>query len=143
MSIQLRKDQILSELSKISDPDERYRYIISKGKSCGTLDEQFKLDKHLIEGCMSKAWLVAENREGQIFFRIDSEAAIVKGIMAILAYVYSTSTPEEILSLPPDFLKEGGITEHLSLNRRNGLTSVIKQMRLYAFAFKAVLSKNS
>ena len=136
MSILMRKEKILGELTAITDTDERYKYMISKGRALPEIAAEQKLQKFLVEGCMSQAWLVPVLKDGKIFFQVDSEAAIVKGIMAILSEVYSDSTPDEILSLSPEFLKEGGITEHLSMNRRNGLSSVVKQMRLYATVLK-------
>ena len=135
MSINERKNKVLAELSEISDVDERYKYMIAKGRALPDLKSDQKDKKYLIEGCMSQAWLVPHLEEGRVIFHVDSEAAIVKGIMAILAEVYSGGTPEEILGLSPEFLKEGGISEHLSMNRRNGLSSVVKQMRLYATVF--------
>jgi cysteine desulfuration protein SufE len=90
---------------------------------------------------MSRAWLVPEFKEGKLYFHVDSEAAIVKGIMAILIAVYSGNNPEDNLTLSADFLKEGGITEHLSMNRRNGLSSVVRQMILYSITFKALNKK--
>lgn len=138
INIAEKKDKILTELSAITDTDERYRYIINKGRSLTELAPEKLEDKYLIEGCISRAWLIPEFRDGKIYFLGHSEAAIVKGIMAILIEVYSGNTPQENLSLSPDFLREGGITEHLSMNRRNGLSSVVKQMMLYSTAFKAL-----
>jgi cysteine desulfuration protein SufE len=135
MSITDKKDRILKVLSEIQDTDSRYRFIIAKGKALPELTEAQKLDKFLITGCLSKAWLVPELLDGKVLFRADSEAAIVKGIMAILVEVYSGNSPKEILSLSPEFLKEGGISEHLSLNRRNGLSSFVKQIMLYASVY--------
>ena len=87
---------------------------------------------------MSQAWLIPEFKDGRLYFYVDSDAAIVKGIMALLISVYSGNLPAENLALSPDFLKEGGVTEHLSMNRRNGLSSVVKQIMLYSTAFKAL-----
>lgn len=138
MDIQAKKRHILQELAVIDNTDERYRFIIAKGRGLPELTETQRDDKFLIQGCMSKAWLIPELRDGRIYFAADSEAAIVKGIMAILVEVYSGNTPSENLGLSPEFLREGGITEHLSMNRRNGLSSVLKQIMLYSTAYKAL-----
>ncbi|MCX6116212.1 MAG: SufE family protein, partial [Proteobacteria bacterium] len=132
ISITQKKDRLIQEMAKISDVDERYRFIIAKGKSLPEISSNDRLDKFLIAGCLSKAWLIPKFDGKTLEFSADSEAAIVKGIMALLLDVYSQNSPAEILSLSPDFLKEAGITEHLSMNRRNGLSGVIKQVMLYA-----------
>jgi cysteine desulfuration protein SufE len=133
-----KKDKILRDLGGINSSDERYKFIIDMGRKLPNLTDAQREDKYLIEGCMSRAWLVPEFKDGRLHFYIDSEAAIVKGIMAILVAVYSGNKPDENLTLSADFLKEGGITEHLSMNRRNGLSSVVRQMLLYSITFKAL-----
>jgi cysteine desulfuration protein SufE len=137
-SIIEKKNEVLKVLSEITDSDERYRFIIAKGRKLPKVDESFKVEKFLVEGCISRAWLIPEFRDGRVFFHADSEAEIVKGIMAILLEVYSGNSASENLTLSPEFLREGGITEHLSMNRRNGLSSVVKQIMLYSKAFKAL-----
>jgi len=136
--IQEKKQNILNELAPITSNDERYKYIIEMGRKLPALDDVKRADKFLIEGCMSRAWLVPEYKNGKLYFYVDSEAAIVKGIMAILVAVYSGNSPADNLTLPADFLKDGGITEHLSMNRRNGLSNVVRQIMLYSTAFKAL-----
>lgn len=133
-----KKQNILAQLATIESTDDRYKFIIEMGRKLPVLTDVQRQDKFLIEGCMSRAWLVPELKDGKIYFHVDSEAAIVKGIMAILVAVYSGNSPEENLSLSAEFLKEGGITEHLSMNRRSGLSSVVKQIMLYSTAFKAL-----
>jgi cysteine desulfuration protein SufE len=133
-----KKEKILRDLAGINSSDERYKFIIDMGRKLPNLTDAQREDKYLIEGCMSRAWLVPEFKDGRLHFYVDSEAAIVKGIMAILVAVYSGNKPEENLTLSADFLKEGGITEHLSMNRRNGLSSVVRQMLLYSITFKAL-----
>jgi cysteine desulfuration protein SufE len=139
--INAKKALILEELASITSSDDRYKFIIEKGRELPTLRDEQRLEKFLVQGCMSQAWLVPELKDGRLYFYVDSDAAIVKGIMAILVAVYSGNTPAENLTLSPDFLKDGGITEHLSMNRRNGLSSVVKQIMLYSTAFKALSSK--
>ena len=136
--IQEKKEKILRDLAGINSSDERYKFIIDMGRKLPNLTDAQREDKYLIEGCMSRAWLVPEFKDGRLHFYVDSEAAIVKGIMAILMAVYSGNNPSENLTLSADFLKEGGITEHLSMNRRNGLSSVVRQMLLYSITFKAL-----
>ncbi|MCX6125371.1 MAG: SufE family protein [Proteobacteria bacterium] len=138
ISIVEKKLKIVDELSAITDSNYRYKYIINKGRELETISDDTKQDKYLIEGCISRAWLIPELRDGRIYFFADSEAAIVKGIMAILLEVYSGNYPAENLGLSSEFLREVGITEHLSMNRRNGLSSVIKQIMLYSAAYKAL-----
>ncbi|MEI6833570.1 MAG: SufE family protein [bacterium] len=133
-----KKEKILRDLAGINSSDERYKFIIAMGRKLPNLTDAQREDKYLIEGCMSRAWLVPEFKDGRLHFYVDSEAAIVKGIMAILVAVYSGNKPAENLTLSADFLKEGGITEHLSMNRRNGLSSVVRQMLLYSITFKAL-----
>jgi cysteine desulfuration protein SufE len=133
-----KKDSLLAELGALGSTDERYRYIIETGRKAEPVREDQRLDKFLIEGCMSQAWLVPEFRDGKLFFYVDSDAAIVKGIMAVLASVYSGNKPSENLGLSPEFLREGGITEHLSMNRRNGLSNVVKQIMLYSKVYEAL-----
>jgi cysteine desulfuration protein SufE len=136
--IQEKKKLILSDLSALGATDDRYRYIIDLGRKQPPLKEDSRQDKFLIQGCMSQAWLIPEFKDGRLYFYVDSDAAIVKGIMALLISVYSGNLPAENLALSPEFLKEGGVTEHLSMNRRNGLSSVVKQIMLYSAAFKAL-----
>lgn len=141
MSIEAKKQKVLAELAEISDTDERYKYIINKGRALPELAPEKLDDKFLIQGCISRAWLIPELRDGKVYFGAHSEAAIVKGIMAILVDVYSGNAPKENLTLSPEFLREGGITEHLSLNRRNGLSSVVKQIMLYSTAYQALAAR--
>ena len=137
-TIDEKKQSILAQLASIQSTDDRYKFIIEMGRKLPVLADTQRQDKFLIEGCMSRAWLVPEMKDGKLYFYVDSEAAIVKGIMAILVSVYSGNSPGENLSLSAEFLKEGGITEHLSMNRRSGLSSVVKQIMLYSTAFKAI-----
>lgn len=136
--IEQKKSKVLADLAALASVDDRYRYIIEMGRALPALAETQRQDKFLVQGCMSQAWLVPELKDGLAYFHVDSDAAIVKGIMAILVAVYSGNSPAENLDLSPEFLREGGITEHLSMNRRNGLSSVVKQIMLYSTAYKAL-----
>ena len=136
------KIQELIELfTRHSDWEERYRELVKMGKALPELEESFKGEKYRIRGCQSQVWLVPELKDGKVIFRGDSDAMLVKGIVALLVNAYSGLSPDEILALKPDFLKEIGITEHLSMNRTNGLANMVKQIQMYGVAFKTLTEK--
>ena len=135
------RDQILTDLKAISDVKERFSYLIKKGKEFGDLPEEKKTEDFRIKGCNSQLWLVPEFKDGKIFFEVDSDAAIPKGIAAVLVAAYNGLTPKEALELDPSFLAEGGIEQHLSMNRRSGLSNICKQIKYYAMAFLAMSQK--
>jgi len=137
MSIQQTISQIKESFQVLSDWEDRYKLLIELGKDLAPLPEDKKLEKFKVKGCQSQVWLVPEQREGLIYFLADSDAILVKGIIGLLVKVYSGRTPDEILSTSPDFLKDVGITEHLSMNRSNGLAAMMKQIQLYALVFKS------
>ena len=136
MSIETKKQQLRDELSGIDDPYERFAYVIDRGQQAPPLEDTYKTDVFRVEGCMSSLWVVPEFKEGRCFFRAASDSQITQGIANLLCDLYSGETPEDVLSLDPAFLKEVGITQHLSHNRRNGLTQVAVKIqgfaRLYA-----------
>lgn len=136
-TINEKQDEIIDEFSGFDDWLDRYQLLIDLGSEQPSLDEQYKTDNNLIEGCQSRVWLQADFVDGKILFRAESDALIVKGIVALLIKVYSGHTPDEILSSDLYFVEAIGLKEHLSPTRSNGLLSMIKQMRLYALAFKA------
>lgn len=128
---------VVSAFPQTTEWEKRYRHLILLGRELPEIPEAEKGDRFLIEGCVSRAWLIP-SRDGKLVrFRADSEAAIVKGILALLLAVYSGARPEEILAFEPQYLEELGINEHLSMNRRNGLSQVLKQIKLYATVFRA------
>lgn len=131
------QNDIIEEFSGFDDWLDRYQLLIDLGSEQPALDEQYKTDSNLIEGCQSRVWLQADYVDGKVLFRAESDALIVKGIVALLVKVYSGHTPDEILGSDLYFVEEIGLKEHLSPTRSNGLLSMIKQMRLYALAFKA------
>ncbi len=133
-----RSEVLMKELSACETPEDRYKYLIQKGRDLPALSDSQRDDKFLVEGCLSKAWLVPVFEEGVVKFYADSEAAIVKGIMAVLLTVYSGLTPKQILEQNADFLTEVGIIDHLSMNRRNGLSNFLKQIKLYATVFNSM-----
>lgn len=130
--INVRKDRILAELKGITDKDDRLKMIIEYGKNMAPLADELKIEPFLVKGCISRAWLVPKIQDGRLSFMADSEAMIVKGIIALLLSVYNDSTPDEIQSLPGDFLADAGVTELLSMNRRNGLRNVLVMIQGYA-----------
>lgn len=136
-TINEKQDDIIDEFSGFDDWLDRYQLLIDLGSEQPPLEEQYKTDNNLIEGCQSRVWLQADLVDGKVMFRAESDALIVKGIVALLIKVYSGHTPDEILSSEPYFVEAIGLKEHLSPTRSNGLLSMIKQMRLYALAFKA------
>jgi cysteine desulfuration protein SufE len=133
-----RIDRIKASFLKFSDWEDRYKELIQLGRNLAPYPEDKREEKYKIKGCQSQVWLYPEFKEGKIFFKADSDAVLVKGIVGLLLSVYSDSSPEEILATKPDFLKEIGITEHLSMNRSNGLAAMMKQIQMYALVFKSM-----
>lgn len=131
------QDDIIAEFSDFEDWLDRYQLLIDLGSEQEPLPEEYKTDNNLIEGCQSRVWLQADLVDGKVIFSAESDALIVKGIVALLIKVYSGHTPDEILENEPYFVEAIGLKEHLSPTRSNGLVAMIKQMRLYALAFKA------
>ena len=134
------QDEIIDEFTGFDDWLDRYQLLIDLGSEQEPLPQEYKTDNNLIEGCQSRVWLQADFVDGKILFRAESDALIVKGIVALLIKVYSGHTPEEILDNEPYFVEAIGLKEHLSPTRSNGLVAMIKQMKLYALAFKAKVS---
>lgn len=137
MTIEAIQEELVDEFSMFDDWMQRYEYMIELGKSLPVIDENQKTDDMLINGCQSKVWLHSEMKDGKIIFTADSDAIITKGIVAILVRVFSNQSPQAILDSNTDFIDEIGLKEHLSPTRANGLVSMIKQMKLYAMAYKA------
>lgn len=131
--------QLIDDFKNINSWEEKYKHIIELGKALPLMDEAYKTDKNLVRGCQSKVWFHVEIKDGRLYFQGDSDAAIVKGIVALLLGVYSGRTPDEILRTRPTFLEDIGLREHLSMSRSNGLSSMLKQISLYAIAFKSQL----
>ncbi|MFG1486769.1 SufE family protein [Halobacteriovorax sp. RZ-1] len=136
LQIQERVDALISEFNGFGDWEDRYMHIISRGKEMESLPEDLQKEEYKVKGCQSQVWLIPELKDGKLYFRADSDAAIVKGIVSILVGVYSNATPDEILATKPDFLDTIGLRQHLSMSRANGLSSMIKQISMYALAFK-------
>lgn len=136
-TIQEIQDDIIAEFSDFDDWLDRYQLLIDLGNGQEPLPQEYKTDNNLIEGCQSRVWLQADLVDGKVIFRAESDALIVKGIVSLLISVYSGQTPDDILASEPYFVEAIGLKEHLSPTRSNGLVAMIKQMKLYALAFKA------
>ncbi len=139
MTINQLQDEIIAEFSDIDDWMDRYAYIIDLGNALPPIEEKYKVPSNLIEGCQSRVWLNAELSDGKITYTADSDAIIVKGIISLLIQVLSSHTPDEILNAELYFIDKIGLSEHLSPTRSNGLVAMVKQMKMYALAFKAQL----
>ncbi len=137
MSINEIQDEIIEEFSGFDDWMDKYQLLIDLGNEQEPLDEQYKVESNLIDGCQSRVWLQADYQDGVINFTAESDALIVKGIVALLIRVLSGHTPQEILDADLYFIEEIGLKEHLSPTRSNGLLAMVKQMRMYALAFQA------
>lgn len=137
MSINELQDNIIDEFSAFDDWMDKYALLIDLGNSLPPLDERYKTESNLIEGCQSRVWLQADFADGKIHFQGESDAVIVKGIVSLLIQVLSDHTPQEILDADLYFIEKVGLKEHLSPTRSNGLVAMVKQMRLYAMAFRA------
>lgn len=131
------QDEIIAEFSIFDDWMDKYGLLIELGNELPLLDEKYKTTQNLIEGCQSRVWLQADYEDGKVVFQGDSDTVIVKGIIALLIKVLSGNTPDEILNADLYFIEAIGLKEHLSPTRSNGLVAMLKQMKLYALAFKA------
>ncbi len=141
-TIEMRMDKIVERFSSFTEWEDRYGSLIELGKSLPEMDEAHKTEENKVKGCQSQVWLFAELKGDRIHFYADSDATIVKGLVGLLVEVYSTSTPDEILSTKPVFLEKIGLREHLSMSRANGLAAMIKQITIYAMAFKVKLQQS-
>ena len=135
MTINEIQDEIIEEFSGFDDWMDKYQLLIDLGNEQEALEDKYKTEQNLIDGCQSRVWLVADYADGIISFRAESDALIVKGIVALLIRVLSGHTPQEILDADLYFIEEIGLKEHLSPTRSNGLVAMVKQMRSYALAF--------
>ena len=135
MTINEIQDEIIEEFSGLDDWMDKYQLLIDLGNELAPLDELYKTEQNLIDGCQSRVWLQADYENGQIHFSAESDALIVKGIVSLLIRVLSDHTPQEILDADLYFIEEIGLKEHLSPTRSNGLVAMVKQMRTYALAF--------
>ena len=137
MTINEIQDEIIEEFSAFDDWMDKYALLIELGNSLAPLDDKYKTESNLIEGCQSRVWLQADYSDWLIHFQGESDAVIVKGIVSLLIKIISGHTPDEILNADLYFVDKIGLKEHLSPTRSNGLVAMLKQMRLYAMAFKS------
>ena len=135
MTINEIQDEIIEEFAVSDDWMDRYAVLIDMGNSMSALDEKYKTESNLIEGCQSRVWLHADYSDGKVMFQGESDAVIVKGIVSLLIRVLSGHTPKEIIDCDLYFIERIGLREHLSPTRSNGLVSMLKQMKMYALAF--------
>ncbi|MDA9238943.1 SufE family protein [Flavobacteriaceae bacterium] len=140
MTIKAIQEELIEEFAMFDDWMQRYEYMIDLGKSLPLIDKQNKTDDRVIKGCQSKVWLDAELKGDKMVFSADSDAIITKGIIAILIRTFNNQTPTAILNSNTDFIDQIGLKEHLSATRANGLTSMIKKLKLYATAYQAKLN---
>lgn len=136
------QQDIIDEFSIYDDWMDKYAYIIEQGNALKPIDDKYKTPDNIIKGCQSRVWMQTEFHEGRLFFEAESDAIIVKGLLALVLRVFNGRTPDEIITADLRFMKEIGLTEHLSPTRSNGLLSVIKQIRYYAIAYKSKEEKN-
>ena len=137
MTINEIQDNVIEEFSAFDDWMDKYALLIDLGNSLPPLNEKYKTESNLIEGCQSRVWLQADYKDGKILFHGASAAVIVKGIVSLLISVLSDHTPQEILDADLYFIEKIGLKEHLSPTRSNGLVAMVKQMHLYAVAYRA------
>ena len=131
------EEEIVEEFSLFDDWFDKYSHIIELGQELPDLAEEYKTEDHIVRGCQSQVWLRAFLDEKRVIFQADSDAMITKGLIAMLVRVLSNHTPDEIIQTNLGFIDQIGVREHLSMNRSNGLNAMVKQMKLYAVAFKA------
>jgi len=136
LTIEELQQEVIDEFSGFDDWMDKYQLLIDLGSEQEPLPEQYKTPQNLIDGCQSRVWLQADYIDGKVHFQAESDALIVKGIVTLLIRVLSDHTPDEILSADLHFINDIGLTEHLSPTRSNGLLAMLKQMKLYAMAFK-------
>ena len=140
MDIQEQQERIIREFSLFEDWTEKYKYLIKMGTRLEPLPEEDHIDSNLVKGCQSQVWLTADLEEEKVIFRADSDAAITKGLVALMVRFYSGQSPDTIMNTNPDFIDKIGMAQHLSPTRANGLVSMVKQMKIYAMAYKSKLT---
>lgn len=136
MTINEHQNNVIEEFADFDDWMDKYALLIDLGNSLPPLEEKYKTESNLIEGCQSRVWLQADYVDGKILFKGESDAVIVKGIVSLLISILSDHTPQEILDADLYFIEKIGLKEHLSPTRSNGLVAMVKQMRMYALAFR-------
>ncbi len=136
-TIKEREEEITDEFSLFDSWEEKYEYIIDLGKRLEPLEEKYKVEENIIKGCQSTVWLTSHYKNGKVFYKADSDAIIVKGLISMLIKVLSGHKPDEILNAKLDFIRDIGMMTHLAQTRSNGLLSMVKQIKHYALAYKS------
>ena len=142
MTIVEKQEKLIKEFSNFKNWEARYQHIINLGKTLPPLAEKYKIEENRVKGCQSLAWLHAALSGNKVEYEADSDAIIVRGLIAMLIYVYSGESPQDILKSNTDFLATIGLTTHLSQSRSNGLAALVKQFKNYAIAFDVLLKAN-
>ncbi len=132
---------IVTQFNALPDWDARYKYIIDLGKQLPSLPDADKNDDNIVRGCQSQVWMVASEDGGKVYFKADSDALIVRGLVALILQVYSGQPPEAILANPPEFINQIDMGKHLSMQRSNGLAAMVKQIQMYALGYKVKLAQ--
>jgi cysteine desulfuration protein SufE len=135
-TIEETEQEIIEDFSLFDSWDDKYEYIIDLGKKLPPLEDQYRKDENKVRGCQSTVWLVADYKDGRIYYKADSDAVIVKGLISMLIRVLSGQAPDDIVNAKLDFIREIGMMNHLALTRSNGLLAMVKQMKNYALAYK-------
>ena len=135
-TIEETEKEIAEEFSLFDTWDDKYEYIIDLGKKLPPLEDQYKIDENRVRGCQSTVWLVADYTNGKIFYKAESDAVIVKGLISMLIRVLSGHSPDEIITAKLNFIQQIGMTTHLAQTRSNGLLAMVKQMKNFAVAYK-------
>lgn len=138
MTITDRQQAIVNEFKAMPDWEDRYKRIIEYGRELPAMNPEHQIDKNKVKGCQSTVWLHAALENGGVTLQGDSDAMIVRGLIALLLKVYGGATPTEIIATPPDFINETGLGSHLSQTRANGLAAMVKQIKMYAAVFAAM-----
>ncbi len=135
-TIEETENEIVEEFSLFDSWDDKYEYIIDLGKKLAPLDDKYKIDENKVRGCQSTVWLIADHLDGNVYYKAESDAVIVKGLISLLIRVLSGHTPDEVINARLDFIQKIGMTTHLAQTRSNGLLAMVKQMKHYALAYK-------
>ena len=135
-TIEAVEKEIVEDFSLFDSWDDKYEYIIDLGKKLQPLEDEYKIDDNRVRGCQSTVYLAADYKDGKVFYKAESDAMIVKGLISMLIRVLSGNTPDEIMEAKLDFIRQIGMTTHLAQTRSNGLLAMLKQMKNYALAYK-------
>ena len=142
-TIEETQSDIVQEFEHVGDWNERYKHIIQVGRALTPLPEEFKTEDNIVRGCQSQVWLKASLEDGKVIYQADSDALIVRGLIALALRVYSGHAPSDILAAAPDYMDRIGMSSHLSMTRSNGLQALIKKIKIYALAYQTILARSA